>query len=307
MLNYQRKDREINYNAISEKQSILLPQTALLRGVLLRVSGIVTLSIADATSLASRAPHSFVESIDVVGNGKEVIKSFSGANLKCLNDYDFGTPLEYTAPGLTQAAHPFSVYYFINFADVASKKKADTYLRTEDYNSVELRVKLGGDLDMFVMGSSVAVWSALKVEVVLREATGLQGPLTINKEHTTTKEITSSSNSFRVELNTGNRIRRIFIIATDDGDPQNDIINNIKIHSGSHVFVDEPGWSTRQKNKVDYKLVALEDGVYMVDFITDGHKTESLPTLGMNNLFLECDVTVGGGTTFLEVIPMELI
>jgi len=308
MLNLQRKEREVNFNAISEKQSIQLPRNMLLRSILIKISGTVDITVADE-ALVDEAPHSFLTNIELVGNGKEVIKSYSGINAYLLSKYDYGTPPEETNSIATVAGTPDSFEFFIpvNLADIGSKNKADTYLRTSDYSSLELRLTLGAATDMFTSTGGTFAFSALKAEITVREADGLEGNLGIAKEHTTQAELTATSSAFQIPLNVGNRIRRLFIKATDAGDPQNDIINNIKVFSGANVFVDEPGWSVRQKNKMDYGLENLEDGVYIVDFITDGHKTEALPTIGMNNLFVEFDATIGGGTTFIQVIPMELL
>ncbi|MBR9706072.1 hypothetical protein GOV14_03495 [Candidatus Pacearchaeota archaeon] len=307
MQNYQVKDKEAVFQALGETQVIGLPRTALIRSMLIEITGTVTIATADATSLSDEGIKNILAKIEVVGNGREQIKNYRGANCFDLANYDYGTVPLKTEPGLTQAAHTFSVLYPINFAVVDSFRTTDTYLDARVFSSLDLRLTLGSTADIFVVGSATFAYTNLIAKVHIRSATKGEGNFGVAKESTIRKSISASNTSEQIQLTVGNMVRRLFIKTMDAGDPQNDIINNVILKSGTNTFVDAPWEYFRSQNKLDAKIPTLPDGCIIVDLITDGRKMESLPTEGMNDLDLELDITKGAGTTIVEVIPMELL
>ena len=113
------------------------------------------------------------------------------------------------------------------------------------------------------------------------------------------------------------------INTTDAGVDQGDIINEIRLQSGSVVFytmdatmlqkisVQRLGLQ-RGFNGLTYDDMRLSndndfDGWYNVDLVTDGFLSEAIDTLGFSEFTMELDVTLGAGATNLNVYPSTLI
>jgi hypothetical protein len=308
MRNYQSKYKEVTFTAPGETQIVELPRTALIRSLIVKLSGTLNVTVADAT-LSHEGVKNLAAKLEVVGNGKEQIKNYRGANCFDLAKVDYGTVPPSTEITVTVAGTPanFEIYYPINFGDVGSYRVTDTYLDARQFSSLDLRIVLGSVADLLTIGGATLAWSNLKAEVYVRSATRGEGNFGIAKESTIRSVVSASNTSFQIPLTVGNRIRRLFVKTLDGGDPQNDIINNLILRSGTNVFADAPWEYYRAQNKLDYEIETLDDGVIVVDMCTDGRKMEALPTEGFNQLDLELDVTVGAGTTIVEVIPMELL
>jgi len=92
-----------------------------------------------------------------------------------------------------------------------------------------------------------------------------------------------------------------------DGVQRNDILNNVKIMTGSNVLKNRVALALREENKADLGLETMPTGYYLLEFCKDGHLTRAINTLGMSDLTCEMDVTKQGTTCIVEIFPVELV
>jgi len=285
-----------------------LPRNLLYRSLTLRLSGDIVVGTAAGTANPQDAVQNFLRTIEIVGAGKEVIKSISGRMAFLLSQYDYRTAPQRSAPALTVGTNAFEVDIPINFAVINSRNPADTYLDSRVFPSLDLRVTLGALDDLITpAGTTTLAFSGVKIEIFARQASQGKGPFGYAKEHTRVVTISADNSAEQVLMAVGNPYRRIALMSTDAKVRQSDIINNIKLKSGVGVFADITDEFLQGQNKLDNQIETVEDGFYILDLITDGMKSESLRTKGMSQLEMELNVTKGSGTTLIEVCPMEMI
>lgn len=286
-----------------------LPRNLLYRSLTLRFSGTITVGTADATAAPDDAVQRYLRNIEVVGAGKEVIKSFSGRMAYLLGQIDYKTPPQRSAAAVSTGAQTFEVDIPINFATVGTRNPADTYLDSRRFPSLDLRITCGDEqTDILTKDTTTTLTlSSTQIEIFARQASQGTGAFGFAKEHTRQRTISADNTAEQVLLSVGNPYKRIAIMTTDAGVRQSDIVNNIKLKSGVAVFADVTDEFLQGQNKLDYQQATMPDGFYVLDLCTDGLKSESLRTKNMSQLELELNVSVGTGTTIVEVVPMEVI
>jgi len=128
-----------------------------------------------------------------------------------------------------------------------------------------------------------------------------------NREYGIRKVIAATNPKEQHKFNIGNRFRSFVIKTYSDDVQRNDILNNVKIMTGSDVLKNRKGISLREENKLYCGLETMPDGYYLLEFCPDGHLTRSINTLGMSDLTCEMDVTKQGTTCVIEIFPVELV
>ena len=312
----------------NNKQSEDLPRGMIYREMYLRLQGQPTLTAMNNTQANTDPADEWgvVKRIDIIANNTDVIKSISGRELWWLNKKWYGVnPRVTPALGDGATANPsFDSLLILPFWMPQSVRPIDTALDSRELSSLKVEVTWGQYTDI---NSAASAWTGEPtLEVHSLESFNAKGPFSQWRMYEIEKEITASNPRFQIQLPVGPVYRGFDIVTTDAGVEQNDILNNLKVVSGTTVFLDQPEAVLRMADDIrNGQVRGLDDGAsaaftedkrsteanrearYHVDLVTDGFLSEGIATLGFSEFELECDVTVGGGTTKIIVVPHQII
>jgi len=285
-----------------------------------------------------------VKLIEILANNNQVIRSFSGNQLWWMNYFMFGTVPPIT-PGLGDddgsgggTANPaIDVLLILPFWMFRCVRPMDTALDSRVLSDLKIRITWGTYTD--IHGDASAWTSEPTLEVHSLESAKVKGPFSLQSIYGISRTITADDDKFQIFLAVNDVYRGFLINTTDAGVDQGDILNNLKIKSGTTVFYDAPGpviqqydgWmhpgiphpignllntagsgpvmvtnSLNIYNKLQRSDSSDQAGWYFIDLVTDGYLSDAIDTYGFSEFYLECDVSVGSGTTKIDVLPIAI-
>ncbi len=311
------QSKAISYSA-NNKVSESLARGFHYRELALRLSGTLTVTAGNNTQANTQRGDEWgvVSRIEIVANGVDVIHSIDGNALWWLNYFLYGrSPLVTSAIG-GGGAHPsFDSVLVLPFWSPNSVRPLDTALDSSELSSLEVRVTWGDHTS--INSAATAFGTAPSLDITSLESFGVSGPFSQRRLFTIEKEITATNSRFQVQLPVGKMFRAFLINTTDAGVDQGDILNNLKLISGTTVFADVScaddvlqQWTKMrgglQADPTPRSNNSAMAGWYYLDLVTDGFMGESIDTLGFSEMIAEMDVTVGGGTTKVVMYPTEI-
>lgn len=285
-----------------------------------------------------------VKLIEVLANNNQVIRSLTGNQLWWLNYFMYGIqpPITPTlgdddGSGNGTANPSIDVSLVLPFWMFRSVRPLDTALDSRKLSDLKIRITWGTYTDIH---DDASAWTAQPtLDVHSLESANLKGPFSLQTVYAMSKTITANDSKFQVFLPVGDVYRGFLINTTDAGVDEGDILNNLKIKSGTTIFYDSPGKLIQQfdgmmqpgiarpigsllntagsglqivtngmnkYNKLQRSDSSSLDGWYFVDLVTDGYLSDAIDTMGFSEFYLELDVTKGTGTTKIDVIPIQI-
>ena len=313
---------------VSEK----LSRGMVYRELYLHLEGAATVTAGNnaAANIAQGDEWGVVKRIDVIANHTDVIFSLDGNALWWMNFFMFGNAPRIT-PALgdeSTANVPFSSVLILPFWLPNSVRPMDYALDSRQLASLDIEVTWGTYTDINSSASAMTTDPTLKVYSL--ESFGADPKADVYRTWRTykvKKEITASNTDFQVDFAVGNQYRGFFMNFTDGGADDGDILNNFKLISGTTVFADLPEEIIEQSELIrkitPYIFGALTgdaylnlrrgstnnsiNGWYLYDHVTDGYNSEAIDTFGFSEFKMTLDVTVGSGTTYANIYPIEII
>jgi hypothetical protein len=301
-------------------------------------------NVANAEAYGSKianAPCTIIKRVDVrvVGDKSQVIKSFSGEELLLSNLFDNGGLQENVnncATGTNSGSSEVNVdriSYFsldlnwnlpdanqlaIQSVDVKGKPLSVpraynpqnmTLFNPTNYNPVEIYVTWG-NIDDIMTGYTATklTVSSVDLKLVSIDLPELGGIYSINREMRKIASWTSASTDFRIDLPKGNLMRRVVIIAKDNGTLSNSVINNVQVVVDESIRRVDAGFNQlRNENSKKYAVpfAQLPDGTCIVEFDSDRDFTGLLDVTKVDNVRLSLDVN-GSTLGTVEVITQEI-
>ena len=319
-----RKQTTVTYQANSKKTENL-SRGMIYRELYLRLQGQPTVTLGNNISSKTLLGDEWacVQEIKIVANGTDVIKTISGKALRWLNFFWYGNQPQITPTlGDGATANPtFDSYLILPFEMPNVRRPFDTAFDSSTVSSLTIEVTWG---DSTSINADAAAWTTdPTLEVYSLESFGVNIVPTQWRIYPIQKTITATNSKLRVELTTGVMYKGFYINTTDAGVEQGDILNNVKVVSGTTVYYDLPDNLIREITRKRMGLnrnhsgAAYDDlqignnnsfeGNYYIDLTPAGMLTEAIDTLGFSEFHLELDVTVGAGATNLTIIPDELV
>lgn len=293
-----------------QKSYLEIPKDYWYRQIFLYLSGNLVIGVAAATALKLETPLSLIKTIDLVLNGKDVIKSLPFNALYHWAKVRHGTAPTLTAPGLTVATHPFAAGAVIDLGLADGASKVDTMLKAKGASTLQL----GVDWETTTLGlvtpdatTTLSITSG-NLHVVSNEAYNVDDKIVfpINREYSLSLPLTATG-IYQLKLPTGNLFWGLLIRSLDNGALSDAVINKITIKSGTEVFRYYSN-KTALKDilKIDKSLETLTTGYYLIHFTRDGLMSEALDARLMSDLTIEFDVTYGTNSK-IEVYPQEIV
>jgi hypothetical protein len=312
-----RRQRQVNWDANNEVSEDL-SRGMVYRELALRLKGQLTLTSGDNTSANTERGDEWalIKAIKIVANHTDVIKRIRGADLWWLNYFWFGKIPETSAEiADSNTANPsFNSVLILPFWMPRSAKPIDTALDGRELSGLEIVVEWGAATDVNSNVSGFETDPTLYVTSL--ESFNVSGPFSQWRLYPIEQEIVADNPELQIQLPVSYMYRGFTLIATDGGVIQGDIINNVKLRSGSTIYEDQQAdvlneWFPLRNGCESGPARRSDDdsinGVYRVDHVTDGYMTEAIDTLGFSEFTLELDVSVGSGTTKAIIYPDQLV
>lgn len=293
-----------------QKSYLDIPKDYWLRQLYLYLSGTLTIGTANATALRLESPLSLIKNIDLILNGKDVIKSLPFSAIQQWTKIRHGTSPANTAPGLTQAAHAFAAGGILDLCLADGSSKVDTMLKAKGASTLQL----GIDWETTTLGlvvpdttTTLAITNG-NLHVCTNEAYNVDDKIKfpVNREYCLSLS-PSATGIYQLKLPTGNLFWSILIRTVDNGALSNAVINKLTLKSGTEVFRYYSSQNAlRDISKVDKGIESLGTGYYLIHLTRDGFMSEALDARLMSDLVLELDITFGTATQ-INVYPQEIV
>jgi len=293
-----------------QKSYLDLPRDYWYRQLFLNLTGTLTIGTANATALRLESPLSLIKRIDVVLNGKDVIKSLPFYALYQKTKQIHKTAPGFTAPGLTQAAHAFAAGAVIDFGLWDGVSKVDTMLKAKGASTLQLGIDWETTANGLVVPDTTTTTaiSNCNLHVLTNEAYNVddKAVFPVNREYSLNMPI-NATGTYQLKLPTGNMYWGLLVRAVENGALSNAVVNKLTVKSGTEVFRYFSNQAAlRESMKTERSIETLSTGYYWIPFTRDGLLSECLDARLMSELVLEADVTFGTGTS-LEVFPQEIV
>jgi len=325
--------------AANQTRTLQLPRNYAYRGLCLKLVADLTRVTTAGTSANGPCdcpPAQLIGNLQVIANGRDVIKNIDFETLHRANQIRFGTRPRISALGWAggddAADVVMEIYAYISFEMWRAIHPVDTLFDSAGLATFDLIITFGTGTDTMSpawqaeAGAVVTVNSATLYVAALEEVGIPAGTaFLINKEYKIRQQVLATSNNFQIDMPVGNAFRAFIIKATSDGLPVQTILNNIKIKSGTEVYKNRIAPFMQMDNRLfnqlevpenraaagtaqDHYLVEnLLEGYYLVEFCIDGRLTQALDTTRLSSLEFELDVNAVGTTDLIEILPCELI
>jgi hypothetical protein len=341
----RRFQKTINYQS-NGQQTEDLGRGMVLRDLILNLKCQPTLTAANNLTDGVKRGDGWgvVKLIEILANNSQVIRSISGNQLWWMNYFMLGTvpPITPTlgdddGAGNGTANPSINVALVLPFWMFRCVRPMDTALDTRILSDLKIRITWGTYTD--IHGDASAWTTQPTIDVHSLESAMAKGPFALQTVYSMTKNITADDSKFQVFLPVNDVYRGFILNTTDAGMDQGDILNNVKIKAGTTVFFDSPdhmiqmydGWihpgiphpianalntagsgplmvtnGMNIYNKLQRSDSSNRDGWYFIDLVTDGYLSDSIDTLGFSEFYLELDVSVGAGTTKIDILPIQI-
>jgi len=309
-----------------------IPRGFLARNLLCRLAGNQVVGVANYTTIAAEAPYTLIQRVEVIADGRDTIKSLTGAQLFALTCAYYGGVPPFVAPVVGVGTNAFSAFFVIPFASPLARSPIDTLLDTRRYEQIQLRVTwgvgtgaAGVDTDYGdAAPTTTTATTNCALEVVIDQTAEPSKQLfSIFRQSFQEQVLTASSTDFDFTIPVGNTLRGV-LIRTTTGDrltgaglvPVNTIITDLSLIADSaHFPVNRVGGLLqRDWGAVDYRVGnpagttnALPPGYYLIDFAEDGMLTAAIQTADIASLKLRLNVVQVGGTNRIQVVLNEIV
>lgn len=283
-----------------------------------------------------RSPFTLIKRLDLIADGKDVIKSYDGGTLLDINHWDYGA---YPHVGdLTSAAGGntglLNMVLIIDLESQGMQDPQNTWLDSRKLSSLELRVTFGaGIADLYgTVGNSAIDTYRLtpyghEILDIAKEST-----FSVNQEVLqafTVPATAATARQFR--LNVGNAYRRIFISSVDQNSRAAvDWLTRVAlVQNGTFVRRNWDWGALKQHNTLTHNMATglgvadaplaspsvtsvqrpggVRAGLGIMDIAEDGSLAALLDTRGFTDISLEMDWTGATATDLLRYCPTIIL
>lgn len=334
----QRRQGSINISAFNTKYTQTLSRGYWLREIHLKYSGTMTWGAAAnnaAASLGRADEWSSLARIELIANGTDVIRSFSGLGLKMLNRFLYGQTCRLSAQmgdGAT-ASPAFASYLIIPIWQPMSVKPMDTALDTRKLSDLRLEITVGPSSDVQSAAAATAINAILDINLV--ESFGVEGDVSDCKIYTLQSALQATGSNQQITLPVTCLYRGVLVNFAQGGgvniaDQPADKITRIAFKSGTTVFREYAfdtvrEWQRMRANQTrqliqtvaagagvsggyvntSRSLLANEDAWAWLDFVQDGYLGEGIDALGLSEFYMEVD-TNGATNPVATLFPVQI-
>lgn len=330
-----RRQESLILNAPGQKVIAKLGRGMLYRELALTLTGTFTYAAAAnniQTNLGRGDEWSIIQRVDIVANGNDIIRSFSGAQLLAMNRLIYGSnprPSPQLGDGATVSPAVNSTLV-IPFWMPLSARPMDTILDSSKLSDLRIEVTTNPLAQMNAANPPTSF--NLNMDVSSYESFGIEGDFSTARWSVLSQVVPGVANQLDFDLDVG-PIYRGFLIHTPTNANETtgdipDAVSNIQLVSGTTIFRDHRlntlrDWHairvgrTRQLVQTTQALAPvngiltnlrksanfLEDAWYFMDLCNDGFLAEGVDSNGLSELKLRFAVAAA---CTIEVIPIQV-
>lgn len=317
----------------SQRQSVDIPRGTLIREIILELSSTISASAGNAITDANILPGdewAVISEIRVVANSNQVLRRFSGEQLRMWNYFTYGANARVSplAVGVAAAGTlAMTSILRIPFWSPLTHTPVDTLLDTRGMASLKLEVDWGTIASVTsATGAAYTVNPSLKLAMYHQDGDGVFSATRIYPMRETAVAVNDRK---RIQLPVDSMYKAILINTkeSDAGFPDaataGTFISNIKLLSGPTVFYDMPGSMLRDWGMLRSFVPTIHDDAgaaidepfasagtflnswYYLDLVgPDGYLTEMIDSVGLSEFTLE--LNVGTLIDVLTVMPFQV-
>jgi hypothetical protein len=251
--------------------------------VMCRLSGSVQVTTG-ATSVRAEAPLQYIQRIQVMAEGKNMIynaPAWFGSMGNVQRRAKDPSARAVTAPSAASAAtYAFEALIYIDFATLDGIKPKDSNFRAYGLSLFQIQFQYGQPLDIFVPGAGVAVFSGTPTVEIFscncveeRDVKGsyIDAPSFIKKVSFQELPGVASNAALEGRLPAGNLIRSVFVRTEGGvtaGEPSINNLNNLILQNSNDIRHNLTAAQLRMKNNGEFGYLAA--GYYNADLVTTG-------------------------------------
>lgn len=287
-----------------------MPRVQDYRFIMIELYGTLTVASNNATSVPADSPCDLIDRVDLVANGKDVLAAAPFVFL-VMNNYERNFSQEKTAPGTTQTAHPIRAVGFIDLWNSDGLRPKDSAFRAFLTQLFQLRLTTRDEDSIITKGSATLTLAAtvdIYVDSFIEVGRDPQEPVAFKKTTFQKQSFTASNSEYPFELPVGNWIRHVAVRATDDGAPDDDLVNALQLRIDDTDVRAKTNWDAlRSVNQFDKAGNAPASGFAVIDSTPEGKLTNGFDARGASRVQLVADVATPGGSGLIEVVTTEFI
>ncbi|MDH5354843.1 MAG: hypothetical protein OEY09_10410 [Gammaproteobacteria bacterium] len=292
-----------------------IPRVQDIHTIMVTVEGNLTITVGAATSINEDAPAQLIKRASFNANGKTVLHNSSGV-MAMVGNYERKFINTSVKPGTAVATHPVKLVLLLDRINFDGPRPKDSSFQAYLTSLLQLRLSLGDIDDVLVKGGATTAFTG-NVEVFVdssEEVLGSDGK-SDKGESKFIRVITEQSETFNaansrleLEMPVGNNIRDVVLYCTDDGVPNDMLVNNVEFSIDDTDVRSSSSWSAlRYKNMGDKELSAMPKGVAVIDSNMKGKLSNCFDVTQATKCRIKADVSAPAGQGELTAMVIEYI
>ncbi len=280
--NLRRKVAEFTLKENSE-ETIDIPRVMNLDSIVVELEAVVNVTAA-ATSVRAWAPAQLLDRVQFMADGKDVLDDVP-FKIAVFGNYKRKYRKSATPPsGTAIASYTVRAVGFFDRRNINGWREKDTSFQAWLTRLLQLRITTGAASDLFVGGTvsltsgTVKVYTVSHNEVTKPNGENDQGePKRVVKRTTQLETFSAANTALQFQLPVGNACRLVEIVAEDDDEPSDALINNVKLSINDvDVRVNMPWDALQDMNAGDLGVHQSDvpTGVAVADSSPQGKFTE---------------------------------
>lgn len=297
--------RSLKVQAINWIASTLLTQElphGVIKGLILKIDLKTTTGAGPALSREQLA--GTVTKLDIIANGQDTIISIPGKHLYFMNFQDASKEPNYSIDNTASSSNRVQqLTLYLPFGLTRAAVPEDTLLDARNFSSLVCAVTWSAA----AIGTNHTITSgSLRIETVEYANVDDAQPFARHEIGWSQGNLSATGRlSFNLDYGGNNQYKRLFVLTRDNSGALSNVqIDNIGVRSRAFYYLDSPADLIQDKNLLDY-AIAVNTGVYVIDFTTDGKMSQRLDARNLSELVLEVNSLVANGT--IEILKEKAI
>lgn len=224
--------RELRAEAVVEggSQEWDIPRAHDLRSLGILLDGELVIGTAAATEIPAHSPAELVSRVELKAGGRNMLDNVS-PRLVVFGAIEREFDADVLAPGTGVATHPFRAYAFFDRVNAGGPRPKDSAFQTYRTNLLELRCEFGTAADIATPDATttLTLQNTTVQPFMYEERDGDRGePKWTRIRSQRGVNFAAADAQLELEMPRSNFISRLVVLATDDGEPSDDLINSIE-------------------------------------------------------------------------------